>query len=310
MKRSIQFLIILLATIFIVFSCGNPSKQQTEKALPISDAQGEVLKAKIKEFFTNSPSPIEMITHIHNAHIDYMPEYLNSPILYDKYLTTNNVKSTNLGIYLADLGYTCLYYKPQDAINYLKTSKAIFNDLGILEAFDSSMIIRFERNLDNRDSLINIMREAIGNSNFYLAENERNDIAAMILTGTWIEGMYMATNSVKGKETKSVSQPVIWKIGEQKATLDSLIVIVENVNDKNFSQKMAAQLSDLRKEFDQVQISKKEPSDEMVDISTIDNVEEITELTVINDSKKVQISLDALTKITNQVEKIRQGIVH
>lgn len=308
MKLTIRFLIILPLAAILMAACTS-STQPTEQGAIVLDAQGEVLKGKIKDFFSHSPSPIEMITHIHNAKIDYMPEYLNSPLLYDKYLSTNSIKSTNLGVYLADLGYTCLYYKPQDAINYLKTSKAIFNELGILEAFDSSMIIRFERNLDNRDSLINIMREAIGNSNYYLAENERNDIAAMILTGTWIEGMYMATNSVKGKETKVASQPVIWKIGEQKATLDSLMVIVENVDDKSFSQKMHAQLSKLRKEFDQVLISDQQSSDEMVDISKVENVEELTELIVINDSKKVQISIETLEKITAQIDKIRNEIV-
>lgn len=308
--NSRNLLILIGLSILSLLSACNPKKEEKAKEALVSlNPREQALQERIQRFFANSPSPIEIITYIYSAELPYTPEYLNSALLYDKYLTTNLKKSLNLGVYLSDLGYTCLYYKPQDAITYLKTCKAMFTELGILEAFDSSMIIRFERNLDSRDSLISIMREAVSNSNDYLAANERNDIAAMIVTGSWVEGMYMATNSIRGRELEEKSQKVIWKIGEQKATLDSLIAIVDLVNDQGFSQKMHHQLSELKKAFDDVKYVEEKAPDQFVDISKIDKVEEVTELTVINDARKVQISLENLDSITDQLEAIRKEMV-
>jgi hypothetical protein len=86
---------------------------------------------------------------------------------------------------------------------------------------------RVEENLENRDSLLHIITETYYELDAYLKENDRSNISAQVITGGWLEGLYLASKMVekngKGNELSS-------RLIDQKYALKDLIALNEAYN--------------------------------------------------------------------------------
>ncbi len=132
-------------------------------------------------------------------------------------LFTNFSKALNLGIYGADLGYVIVYDQTQDAIAYLKTTKQVSDDLGLVGVFNEDIINRFTKNIGNKDSLLVLTSDAFRMGDAYLKDNDRMDVSALILAGGWIESLYLATNISKAKPNEDITN----RIAEQKLSFQA-----------------------------------------------------------------------------------------
>ena len=103
--------------------------------------------------------------------------------------TNDFMRSLNLGIYGADLGYVSMYNQTQDAIGYLAAVKQLADKLGVYAAFDTGTMKRIESNIANKDSMLVLVGIAYRASDAYLKTNKRTEISSLILTGGWIESM-------------------------------------------------------------------------------------------------------------------------
>ena len=68
------------------------------------------------------------------------------------------------------------------------------NELGIVSPLTRNMIKRFEANTTNQDSLSKIILEAYEESHKFFQRNEREGMGLLILTGCFIEGLYLASS--------------------------------------------------------------------------------------------------------------------
>jgi len=73
-----------------------------------------------------------------------------------KYMT-EKTKAINLGIYGADLAYSTTYQMKQETMNFLKVCRQLVEELNINAGFTPELAINVEKNIDNKDSLINIL---------------------------------------------------------------------------------------------------------------------------------------------------------
>ena len=168
--------ILLLFTIFGTFifntSCNfsNDSNQVDNDSINNIDLNGDHSR-KVKKIFYNVPSPIEMASVIQKSGAQYKPEILNSSKVVDKYVNVQQ-QALNLGVYGSDLSYVRLFDQIQLSINYLSSIKKLCDELNIPEQQGSFAISRMETNMDNRDSLLQIITETYASADAYLKENE------------------------------------------------------------------------------------------------------------------------------------------
>ena len=287
--------IALAAITILSFGCGSEEAVDTElEVVEEKDPnQNQLLAVDGKVF--SIPSPIQTALLIKGVGVNYNKDMLNEPSKVTNY-STKFKKAINLGVYGADLGYVTLYNNTQDAISFLTAIKSIGDDLGVSEAFDVELVERFERNIDNQDSLLILISDAYKSSDRYLKSNEQNDLGGLILAGGWIESLYFTTNAA----SMSANQEVINRVAEQKTTLSNLVKILSpNYNNPEFAGLIDSlkELEAIYKEIENVYTYVK-PS-----------VDAANKTTTIKSTTKINISEEQLKAITEKVMQIRIQII-
>jgi len=167
-------------------------------------------------------SPAEVSDIFNRSHIGFNPELLNPPNNASEYNTTTKI-AINLGVYGADLSYIRLF-NSGDAEKYLNTILKLSDQLGIPGTFIQDLSQRLERNRSNADSLTQITVEAFNGVNKFLLEQDQESTAYLIITGAWIEAMYIAAHDLL-----NIKDPeIIKKVLEQKYSLAYLLSSLKN----------------------------------------------------------------------------------
>jgi hypothetical protein len=221
---------IIMLGIFggLVFSsCGEAATDDAmTNASAVSETDTEEQVGRVKKIFYSIPSPVEMVSLIQDLGSRYDYSVLNKVENRTKYNTAKS-KALNLGIYGADLSYTSVFNQNQESILYMSCAKQLADDLGVSGAFSDATMARVEENLENRDSLLHIITETYYELDAYLKENDRSNISAQVITGGWLEGLYLASKMVekngKGNELSS-------RLIDQKYALKDLIALNEAYN--------------------------------------------------------------------------------
>jgi len=244
----LSFLMITALSLFMISCQGDKSnlENQLEDSLNINDEFN-----KAKQVIYGIPSPIETAMLMKRAGAKYNQDYLNPLSNLGNYTTTKSM-ALNLGVYSADLSFASMFDQSQESIKYLSATKKLADDLGILNAIDKSIITRMENNINNRDSVMEIISETFMNSNSFLKENDRGEIAAIILTGGWLEGLYIGIQIVKNTAS---NKELMERIADQRLSLNTLISLLnEYKNDANV-QSILPDMERLKKVFDKIQTS-------------------------------------------------------
>jgi len=113
-------------------------------------------------------------------------------------------QALNLGVYGADLSYITGFQSSQDIINYLEKIKSMANNLDVSAAFDEKFAKTVIDNISNGDTLRDLIDKAYGRAESNLRSYKRVSTMALIITGGWIEGLYVATEIGKGKENTNL----------------------------------------------------------------------------------------------------------
>ncbi|MFH1004275.1 MAG: hypothetical protein V1781_02080 [Bacteroidota bacterium] len=276
MKNFISFKTIWLMLVsftFFFFSCDNNEKEKTDKEIE-NEIDSSDLAMGIGGKIFIIPSPIQTAMIIQKSGVPYNKEILNKANKSSSY-STKFQKCLNLGIYGADLGYTTLYEQTQDALTYFKVINGIANDLGLASAFDKNLIERFQKNLSKKDSMLSLVSIAYRTSNDFLKNNEREEEAALVIAGGWIEMLHFAVNVMKTKNNEDIKR----RIAEQKNILNNLIALLGAYQGNEEYSELLQKFNNLKLDFDKVQykyIYKRPVTDEVNKITTITSESEIT----------------------------------
>lgn len=237
-----------LSVCLILTSCGGDVEEENAetKMEKMIDSSSIAIGVGGKIFII--PSPIQTAILIQKSGAVYDKSMLNNTAKVNSYATKFQ-KCLNLGIYGADLGYTTLYDQQQDALMYFKATNTLATDLGLSNAFDKQLIERFQKNLGKKDSILILVSTAYRSSNDFLRNNERNEEAALIIAGGWIETLQFAINIMKVKSNEDVKR----RIAEQKSTLNNLIALLSTYQGNEEYVELLSKLKDLKTEYDKVE---------------------------------------------------------
>ncbi|NUM51313.1 MAG: hypothetical protein HUU48_09370 [Flavobacteriales bacterium] len=291
--KQILFAISLVALVISGCGGGADDSANDDTTEPVNPDKTNLLQIDGKVF--SVPSPIQTALLIQKVGSTYNASLLNSPKNTTKY-SSNYQKAVNLGVFGADLGYVTIYEQTQDAISFLTAVNSLADDLGVMGAFDRTLLERFEKNLGNKDSLLVLVTDAYQGADAYLKNNERNDVGALILAGGWIETLWFATNVAN----QTQNADVIRRIGEQKNTLNNLIKILTPYYSKSEFAGLVDQLMDLNEVFTQVTntYTYVQPT-----------VDEKNKITTINSTSEVVVTKEQLKLISEKISAIREKII-
>lgn len=304
MRMSINTRIIaaLLVGSMVLPSCGGEEEEagieKTAKERGVTKTDpNDSQNTQINGITFNVPSPIQTAELIREANAEYNEDLMNSTEKAATYATEFH-KALNLGVYGADLAYITINNRTERAMSYVATATKLAEELNISGAFNDAIIQRFQDNMDNQDSVLVLVGEAFRSGNAYLQNegDEKFGTLGLILAGGWIETMYYSTKIAQ--ETNN--QSVINRIGEQKATLDGMIKLLQQYRNDDLYNELVEHLSDIQKEYYNIKTS-------------YNHVEPQTfkdqRLTKITSSTTYDITPETLTNITDLVEKTRSLIV-
>ncbi len=207
----------LISTLFLAACSNEPKKENTEEKPFVAEAPVDLTNSEA--MMNNMPSPIELAILIKAEGAKYNKELLNDVKNISKY-TTNAKKAINIGVYSADVGYTTLFKQTQETYFYFNNIRKLSDEIGLSSAFDQTMFDRVESNVENRDSLIGIITQAYQVANKFLKDNNRMSTSVLMVSGAWVECMYIATRlSSNGK----INPQIAARVAEQKITLGKLL---------------------------------------------------------------------------------------
>ncbi|MBL7853888.1 MAG: hypothetical protein JNL17_05800 [Cyclobacteriaceae bacterium] len=237
MKFVRYFLAIILTSSLLVFiSCGSKENKQ-DGSNEFAKAQ-ESLQGEIKAVVYQLPPPTEIPYMLQAAGADFNGSLINDKNKADQYTSQPDKAALNLGVYAADIGYLSSYDKTQDAIDYLNAARKLADNLGLVGSFDAEVLKRFESNIANKDSLANIINKTLDKSDKYLQDGSRAKQSALVLTGSFTEGLYIATGIVKTypkdilpEDSRNlILTPLMRNILDQRKSVDEVVKMLSGAD--------------------------------------------------------------------------------
>ncbi len=268
---------------------------QTDTTSGAEDSEEKL--QKIQEIFYTIPSPMEMASLLKKTGTGYETSLLNDIKNVVKY-TSSKRQALNLGIYGADLSYASIFNQNQEAIIYLSCAKQLSDKLGVTNAFNNETMDRIESNIENRDSLLDIISDSFYTLDAYLKENDRQNISAMVITGGWVEGLYLATRVAA--QVDDVPEELLRRIADQKYSLNDLIELVEGYQSSGGLDDILADLKSLQAIYNSVEITTEDAT-----VTT----DESTGMTIIGGASTYSLTDEQLEEITIRVQEIRTSYI-
>lgn len=206
-----------------------------------------VLKVDGKLF--SIPSPIQTSVFIKENGSGFNQDLLLSASALDVY-QSGSEKAIALGIYGAQLGYVSLYNEDDRSFTYMNTCRKLSDDIGVSGAFNESLVNRFTENMGVPDTMIVIVSEIYEAADVYLKSNERNDVAALVLFGGWIESL-----NITCQEATLGSDAIIGRLAEQAEGFERLKDMMTKYGDAQIIKEIQPMLDDLSEAFTNVNSS-------------------------------------------------------
>jgi hypothetical protein len=308
--RNLTAALVMASVSLTLSNCGDDTNTATpedsqDAIAKIDSAESEnagtppsTLVFKIGGKFFAIPSPIQTAFLVKEEGAAFNSGMLNKSENGSTY-TTSFKKALNMGVYGADMGYITLYENTDLSLKYLQVVRKIAGELDLSGAFNDKLASRFSANMGNQDSMLVFVNDAYKNADDYLKNNDKSNIAALVIIGGWAEAMYFASQSAL--ETKSVK--LVERVAEQKQALVNMIAMLQSLEgftDVEEYEDLTIELQDLLKMFDDVTFG-------------YEYVEPVTDptnkVTNINSKNTIEISDETLSKIVTAIADIRNSII-
>lgn len=297
MAKNFLYLFVIVA--IVATSCGG-NKKSGQKGFGDSDTvvKGALPldKSTVENLVQNIGSPVEMAALIKTAGAPFSDKLL-APTDLENFSTTNS-KAFNLGVFAADLGYLNVYGKRSSVVSNISAIKKLADGISVGQFFDFTALKRLATNNGNIDSLKFISQHSFNVMDEYLRKNNRSQLSALMVTGVYIEGLYLLTQIAKIKPSKKLAE----SIGDQKTIFEQLLLIVKNYQQDQYFANIVTNMELIKKEFDGVKITtiQGEPK----------SVEKDGMLTIIPTSTTTIVISDAVLKgIIDKTDQVRNQLI-
>ena len=288
--------VFLYIVLVAIISCG--SVEEKKIVLESTNSTEESANDGVLEnIYYSIPSPIETTILIRQGGLKFSGDLLfpeNELMPFSDKTSTALV----LGILSTDLNYAMVYEKQKETSQLLEEVIKLAKRINLSAVINDKTKERIDDNINNRDSMQIIISDQFWEIDNLLKENEDHDLAALLITGGWIEGVHIACGlSVTDTSNKSIKDI----ISDQKVVLENLIQLNKSFefNDR-INDYIISPLIELKTIFDSIPY----PIENLdsTSIKLIDNEYELGNYLTFN------LSESDLNLIRNKISSIRQNI--
>ncbi|MFC2080687.1 hypothetical protein ACFLR8_00580 [Bacteroidota bacterium] len=294
--------LLLLLSLALIFSCQSKKGKLSDADLDVPDsleiaADLQISEEAMDEIVQNVSSPIEMAALIKEIGTPFSVDYMATTDFVDRYNTSFQM-AFSLGVFGADLGYLNIYDKNTQIVDYITSINKLADGIKVGQFFDFTTLKRLTSSRENMDSLMYISVNSFNNMDSYLRDNQRGHLSALMITGIWIEGMYLATQVAKEN-----SDPALYdRIGEQKLNMNNLFLILNAYESQKQISDLIDVLNEIKNEFDQVEITYVMGEPETVE-------QDGMILIIQNERSIVHITDEQMKRIINKTEEVRNKLI-
>lgn len=252
MKKTFLLSALLLS---VFYSCSDKNiakeTENSQDTATVAVSEDTLTEGKAEKFgyvISNIPIPFETLDRVYSSGVKFHADYLNTPNNQDKYLQANS-KALNLGIYGGDLTYVISFEQFSLLGNYLRTSKRLADDLGIPLAFNNETLNRFQKYKNDKDTLQNMVFTSYDNVDKTLKSNARISLAALVVTGGFIEGSYISIKNLQdsGDDKKEELTKIVW---QQNYYLNTILELLKEFNGTKYFDDLIGRLQEIRHIYD------------------------------------------------------------
>jgi len=252
--------LLSLAVLFMAACGGGEKKESGSSSAEFEQAKAE-LEENVKKVLHEIPSPAEIPFKLQAAGADFNEGLINDIEKIDSYASMSDKAIINLGIYSTDIGYLSSYEKTQESLTYMRSCRKLADNLGLSSSFSADLLNEFEENIESRDSLATLVNETIANAENLLREDDRGNLAALMITGSFVEGLYLGTQIVDNYPTdlgedvvNMILSDLIRTIIDQEKPLDDLITMLEGADQNDRVTSILGSLQDVKAAFEGVDL--------------------------------------------------------
>lgn len=241
--------LLLVFILMISFSCkrqGDSGKMTITGEITAEEIEQE----SVREILYNLYQPEEMSSIFERVGANFNPDFMASPDNIPAYSNPSEI-AIALGIYGVDLFYSRLFDQPSYTARYLSSIQVLSEKLGIPENYYEGLFEEPESWIANRDSVTRFAADIYFKTDKFLKKSNRGSLAALIVMGSWVEAMYIATRIYEENPT---NMEIMDRIGEQKYSLNPLISLMSNYHDDLRITEHILILKKIRKSFDKFDI--------------------------------------------------------
>jgi len=254
LKQPIYYFLFVLLVAGLT-SCGSSGEQQNNA--DEFDEEDKELKEQIEHVVYSIPSPSEIPYLLQATGAEFNQSLVHDENKVDQYTTLTDKAALNLGVYAADIGYLASYDKTQEAIHYLTSCQTLADKLGLVGTFDTDLGQRFENNIGNKDSLAHILDQTIKQAEGFLIDDNRNKLAALVTTGSFIEGLYISTGVIESyprdilpEDSRNiVLTPLMRVVLQQKVAVSELVKMLSPLENEDAVKPILADLKELEQTY-------------------------------------------------------------
>ena len=295
MKKTFPYNILIgLGVLLFITSCGGndaDKKEEIKDAIPSVDSIPAANNNSDAILYT-LPSPMQIASILKKAGLNYYIGLTNPAGNLTTYSSGNTVNKTLImGVYLSDLSYCLLNKKTEEGKKYFKICTQLSENIGLAKSFqDNNIPQRLEKNMNNEDSVSNIMSEIQMQSDNMLEENQQEYISVIAFSGAWIECMYIGTQVYIKEKNTNVSTNIIEQMGIAENIIKALKANQSKDADVTVLLHDMNTLNDLYNNFKSIKEIKATDPD-------------------VIDPSKISISVDELLGFSTKIDEIRTRLV-
>ena len=245
MRRSFYLLIAVVTMAYFTACSGGGQKKSSKSSVKI---EKEEVKKDVQKVVYPLPTSFEVTEMLNRIEASYILTLSNPPENVDNYITEKE-KALALGVYGADLSYASTYHQKQRTIDYMRVSKKLLEELDIAAAVDPNIIEQIENAENDKEKLVEIISNSFYSTYEYLNNNDRGAVSLLVLSGSWIEALYIATHI--SDETFD-NKEMITIIMNQKENLKKLMSLLQKYKDNKAIAETIEILTPLSKIYENI----------------------------------------------------------
>lgn len=258
MNRKPLLNLLLLSFVLLVGACSNDATTTKNGVFTSPDSltstenkSSTESTGKYEMVISDIPFPFEILDNLYSKKIPFNEKSMNEVANVEN-CNLYNSKAMNLGIYGADLAYAVTYEEFKSIGASIKVTKRLAEELNIPYAFDQAVMDKYSMYKDNKDSLTKIVYDSYYQVDKHLKNDERVGMAALVVTGSWLEGLYISTKTFIDAPKNEDNSSLYKVIYEQKQSLKIVIKLLEEYKKDAYVSKVIEELNGITSEYNNI----------------------------------------------------------